>query len=102
LPVADAADLDGRVARIEPRARELLVWAAALGRRFTPELLAEVAGLVPCLDLYRVRWIRSYWSADRRRMICEYEAPDAESVRAAQQEAQARFDRVWAADLCQP
>lgn len=63
------------------------------------ELKAIEDRMAPCLELYRVRWIRSYWSADRRRMICEYEAADAASVKAVQREAQARFDRVWPADV---
>jgi hypothetical protein len=63
------------------------------------ELKATEARMAPCLDLYRVRWVRSYWSADRRRMICEYEAPDIASVKSVQREAAARFDRVWPADL---
>ncbi|WP_168016082.1 DUF4242 domain-containing protein [Halomonas salinarum] len=63
------------------------------------DLKATEARMVPCLDLYRVRWIRSYWSADRRRMICEYEAPDAASVKSVQREADAKFERVWSADV---
>ncbi len=63
------------------------------------ELQAVEQRMAPCLDLYGVQWVRSYWSSDRRRMICEYEAADAESVRAVQREAQAKFDRVWTADL---
>lgn len=63
------------------------------------ELQSVEARMAPCLDLYRVRWIRSYWSADRRRMICEYEAPDTASVKSVQREAEARFDRVWPADV---
>jgi hypothetical protein len=63
------------------------------------ELKATEARMAPCLDLYRVRWVRSYWSADRTRMICEYEAADAASVKAVQREAEARFDRVWPADV---
>lgn len=63
------------------------------------ELKATEARMAPCLDLYRVRWIRSYWSADRQRMICEYEAPDAASVKSVQREAEAKFDRVWVADI---
>jgi hypothetical protein len=55
-----------------------------------------------CLELYGVRWIRSRFSADRRRMICEYEAPDAQSVRDVQNSAQASFDRVWAAEILEP
>lgn len=73
-------------------------------REFDPPLrqeqLDEVSErMTPCLDLYNVKWIKSYWSADRRRMICEYEAPDAEAVRNVQREAGALFDRVWLADV---
>ncbi len=63
------------------------------------ELSAVEARMAPCLDLYNVRWIRSFWSADRLRMICEYEAADVASVRNVQREAEAKFDRVWAADI---
>lgn len=49
--------------------------------------------------LYHVRWIRSYWSTDRLRMICEYDAADVASVRNVQREAEARFERAWAADV---
>jgi hypothetical protein len=73
-------------------------------RSFDPPLTEEdlrmtEARMAPCLDLYRVRWVRSYWSADRRRMICEYEAADAASVKSVQHEAEARFDRIWSADV---
>jgi hypothetical protein len=63
------------------------------------ELDAVEARMAPCLDLYNVRWIRSYWSDDRRRMICEYDAADVASVRNVQREAAAKFDRAWAADV---
>ena len=63
------------------------------------ELKATEERLAPCLDIYRIRWIRSYWSADRRRMICEYDAPDAASVKSVQHEAEAKFDRIWTADV---
>ena len=66
----------------------------------TQEELADVERrMAPCLDLYYVRWIRSYWSTDRRRMICEYDAADVASVRNVQREAAAKFDNAWAADL---
>ncbi len=55
-----------------------------------------------CLEMYGVRWIRSHFSADRRRMVCEYEAPDAQSVRDVQNAAQASFDRVWPAEVLEP
>jgi hypothetical protein len=55
-----------------------------------------------CLDLYHVRWIRSHFSTDRRRMVCEYEAADAQSVRDVQDAAQAPFERVWPAEVMEP
>ena len=33
-----------------------------------------------CLEIRDGAWVRSSLSADRQRMICEFEAPDAESV----------------------
>jgi hypothetical protein len=49
----------------------------------------------PCLGVYNVVWKRSLLSTDRRRMVCEYEAADAETVRKVQREAAADFERVW-------
>jgi len=49
-----------------------------------------------CLETHRVRFARTFFSIDRRRMICLYSAPDAESVRIAQREAKMPIDRVWA------
>jgi hypothetical protein len=49
-----------------------------------------------CLDAHNVRFARTYFSQDRRRMLCLYSAPDAEAVRAAQHKAGMPFDRVWA------
>ena len=50
-----------------------------------------------CLEVRDGAWVRSYVSADRKRMICEFEAPDAESVRHALRSAESKFDRVWSA-----
>lgn len=55
--------------------------------------------LDPCLEKYGARWVRSYLAADRRRMVCEFEAPDADAVRAAYRSANVNFDRVWAAEV---
>jgi hypothetical protein len=66
----------------------------------TDEMLRAVESrMAPCLELYDVRWIRSYWSGDRRRMICEYEAADTASVRNVQHEAGASFNSAWVADV---
>ena len=55
----------------------------------------EDAG-IRCLEIREVRFLRTFFSADRKRMACLYEAPDAESVRQAQREASVPFDEVWA------
>jgi hypothetical protein len=66
----------------------------------TEEALAAVQErMAPCLDEYGVTWVRSYFSSDRRRMICHYEAPDAEAVRASNRAAEALFDPVWTAEI---
>jgi hypothetical protein len=53
----------------------------------------------PCLAAYQATWKRSVISADRRRIICEYEAGDAETLRRIQREAGAQFDRVWVGEV---
>jgi hypothetical protein len=42
-----------------------------------------------------VRFLRSYFSRDRRRMICLYDAPNAEAVRFAQEKAGVPFEVAW-------
>lgn len=56
------------------------------------------ARLDPCLTERQARWMRSYLSVDRRRMVCEFEAPDADAVREALHSASLRFERVWVAE----
>ena len=63
------------------------------------DLTAAALREKPCLDIYGVAWRRSIVSADRLRMICHYEAPDAESVRKVQREAGNPFERVWAGNV---
>ncbi|MEM8606411.1 MAG: DUF4242 domain-containing protein [Myxococcota bacterium] len=52
-----------------------------------------------CLEEHRVEFIRSYFSSDKKTMICEYEAPDAESVRIVQRTGKLPFERIWAAQV---
>ena len=49
----------------------------------------------PCMSAFQVTWKRTVVSADRKRVVCEYEAADTESVRRLQHEAGAQFDRIW-------
>lgn len=69
----------------------------------TPEELNDAAARVDrCLEVHGARWMRSYLSLDRRRMICEFEAADAEKVRESYRSAGVKFDGVWAADVYSP
>jgi hypothetical protein len=49
-----------------------------------------------CLEAHRVTFVRTFFALDRRRMICLYHAPDAESVRLAQRQINMPVERVWA------
>jgi hypothetical protein len=49
-----------------------------------------------CLELRNVKFLRTFFSIDRRRMVCLYRAPDAESVRQAQLQAGMPLEDVWA------
>jgi hypothetical protein len=49
-----------------------------------------------CLDTRNVKFVRTYFSTDRKRMVCLYSGPDAESVREAQREAGLPLAGVWA------
>lgn len=55
-----------------------------------------------CLEMHQVSFLRTYFSKDRFRMLCLYDAPDAESVRIAQQKAGMPFERVWTTTLIVP
>ena len=61
------------------------------------ELAVGARRLDKCLEQYGARWLCSYMSTDRSRMICEFEAPDAEAVRASHRSAAVAFERVWSA-----
>ena len=53
----------------------------------------------PCLAACEAKWTRSLLSTDRKRMVCEYEAADAETMRRIQREAGAQFDRIWVGEV---
>lgn len=55
-----------------------------------------------CLATHRVRFSRTFFAADRKRMLCLYEAPDAEAVRAAQHKAGMPVEAVWGVQCIGP
>jgi len=48
----------------------------------TSEEVRQMATTMQCLDLYRVKPIRSYLTSDGKRPVCVFDAPDAEALRA--------------------
>ena len=71
---------------------------------FDPPLTDEEHGRLGklidrCAEMRCARWMRSYLSADRTHMVCEFEAPDVESVRDAYRNAGVPFVRAWGAEL---
>lgn len=58
-----------------------------------------LAELVTCFDFHNVHFVESFLSEQRNRMICRFEAPDAESVRQAFRGAGLSIDRVWTAKV---
>jgi len=48
-----------------------------------------------CFKSRGVRYLKSFFSRDGRRMMCLYEAPDAESVRNAESQAKVPYIRAW-------
>ncbi len=63
------------------------------------ELNAMAKRVDPCLEAHGATWVRSYISADRKRVICEFEAADAEKVRESYRSAGVEFERVWTAQV---
>ncbi|HEX6199272.1 MAG TPA: nickel-binding protein [Thermoanaerobaculia bacterium] len=76
--------------------------------RSFPEPLEETdlelanARLGPCLVQFGARHVRSLVAPDGRRTLCEFEGPDAESVRMANRMAEVPFERVWTARVFAP
>jgi hypothetical protein len=57
------------------------------------------SGIDRALDLVGGRWLRSYYSPDRMRIICEFEAPDADVVAIAYANAGMPLERAWPAEV---
>lgn len=77
-----------------------LVLEQTFEKPVSPEELSDAAKKIDkCLEAYGARWMRSYLSKDRKRMICEFEAADAEQVRASYRNAGVEFENCWSADM---
>lgn len=65
----------------------------------TEDLNAMAKRVDVCLEAHGARWMRSYISSDRKRIVCEFEAADAEKVRESYRSAGVTFERVWTANV---
>jgi hypothetical protein len=54
------------------------------------------------LQKHRVRRLRTFTSRDLRRMLCFYDAPDAETVRISQEQAQLAVEQIWCGSAILP
>jgi len=72
-----------------------------LEREFEEPLTAEdvrrLATGTRCLELYRVKPVCSYLMPGGRRMVCIFEAPDAEALRSVGRANQFQPCSIWAA-----
>lgn len=55
--------------------------------------------LDPCIEVRHGMWRRSALALDKKRLICEFEAPDAESVREAFRMAGLPYERIYAVEV---
>lgn len=78
------------------RQRSLVVVERALEQPTPFEAVQALEDAAPtCFEQRDVRAVASYFSLDRRRMLCLYDAPDAEAVRLANRLAGLPFDVAW-------
>lgn len=59
------------------------------------EVLRSVDYVDGCFNLHRVDWVHSFLSADGGRLMCWYQAPDAESARLALRDIGSDMRAVW-------
>jgi len=79
---------------------EVVIVEQSFDPPLTDEEHSRIGKLIDrCAGMRNATWMRSYLSADRRRMFCEFEAPDAQSVRESYRSAGVPFQAVWSAYL---
>ncbi|CAN1210218.1 DUF4242 domain-containing protein [Tumidithrix helvetica PCC 7403] len=72
----------------------------------SPLILEELTDphslVLKCLAERNATWRYSLLSSDRHRMICTFEAPDAESVRESYRKGGGFFSHIWSGELMLP
>jgi hypothetical protein len=92
------------LANEKPERKDRVMARVIVEQAFEPPISDEdyaafAKRLDPCLQAQNAVWRRSYIAADKRRMTCEFEAPDADAVRAAMRSAGLKFERAWTAEV---
>jgi len=64
------------------RSVDFIVLEREFPEGLSPEELRQMAASMQCLDLYRVKPVRSYLMPGGKRLVCVFQAPDAEALRA--------------------
>ena len=81
-------------------AAEFVVAERLFPEPVTPEFVANALREKGwCLDLHRAEYVESYLATDGLRMVCVFRAPDAESVRLANKQADVPYTNVWTASI---
>lgn len=74
----------------------LIVVETTAEQPLTDELLQDDhERVMPCFEARNVTWRYSLLSTDRHRMICTFDAPDAESVRESYRKAGLQSRPIW-------
>ena len=81
---------------------EYIVLEREFPEPLSPEDVPRMAAEAQCLDLYRVTPVRSYLTADGKRMVCVFQAPDAEALRAVARVNDFPSATVWSSTLHTP
>lgn len=88
---------------VAPEGRVTVVVERELDPPVTLELVASVfASGKGCLGLHGAEPVASHLSKDGRRLLCIFDAPDAESVRIANRQMGVPVARAWPAELHLP
>jgi len=81
----------------------LIIVETTAEQPLTSEFLLDAhERVMPCLTVRNAIWRYSLLASDRQRMICTFDAPDAESVRESYRQGGVMFSRIWSGTLMKP
>jgi hypothetical protein len=78
----------------------VLVERAFESPREFAELRAQEDAATFCFNTHGVKYLQSFFARDRQRLVCLFDAPDAEAVRITQRVVGLPVEHVWPATVC--